>query len=64
MSCHSSNPEKGVNAVYAMVGVIEEIRKIVPNEHPLLGKGILELTDIISAPYRRVGHPGEVPRDV
>ena len=26
VSCHSSNPEKGVNAVYAMVGLIEEIR--------------------------------------
>ena len=48
VSCHSSNPEKGVNAVYAMTAVIDEIRKIVPNEHPLLGKGILELTDIIS----------------
>ena len=31
--------------------MIDEIRKIVPNEHPLLGKGILELTDIISQPY-------------
>ena len=51
VSCHSSNPEKGVNAVYAMMEVIREIRKIVPIEHPLLGKGILELTDIISAPY-------------
>ena len=51
VSCHSSNPEKGVNAVYEMMAVIEEIRKIVPNEHPLLGKGILELTDIISKPY-------------
>lgn len=51
VSCHSSNPEKGVNAVYQMLPVLEEIRKIVPNEHPLLGKGILELTDIISAPY-------------
>ena len=51
VSCHSSNPEKGVNAVYHMMAVIEEIRKIVPNEHPLLGKGILELTDIVSAPY-------------
>lgn len=50
-SCHSSNPEKGVNAVYHMMTVIEEIRKIVPNEHPILGKGILELTDIISTPY-------------
>lgn len=51
VSCHSSNPEKGVNAVYAMTAVVDEIRKIVPNEHPLLGKGILELTDIISQPY-------------
>ncbi len=51
ISCHSSNPEKGLNAVYQMMPVLEEIRKIVPNEHPPLGKGILELTDIISAPY-------------
>lgn len=51
VSCHSSNPEKGVNAVYHMNALIEEIRKIVPNEHPLLGKGILELTDIKSFPY-------------
>lgn len=51
VSCHSSNPEKGVNAVYAMLKVIAEIRRIVPKEHPVLGKGILELTDIISYPY-------------
>lgn len=51
VSCHSSNPEKGVNAVYHMMAVVEEIQKIVPNEHPVLGKGILELTDIISSPY-------------
>ncbi|MCQ2421131.1 MAG: YgeY family selenium metabolism-linked hydrolase [Clostridia bacterium] len=51
VSCHSSNPEKGVNAVYMMTVLIDEIRKIVPNEHPILGKGILELTDIISYPY-------------
>ena len=51
VSCHSSNPDKGKNAVYHMMTVIEEIRKIVPNEHPILGKGILELTDIKSFPY-------------
>lgn len=51
VSCHSSNPEKGVNAVYHMMALVEEIRKIVPNEHELLGKGILELTDIKSFPY-------------
>ena len=50
-SCHSSNPEKGVNAVYHMMAVIEAIRGIKVNEHPILGKGILELTDIISSPY-------------
>lgn len=51
VSCHSSNPHKGINAVYHMMTVIDEIRKIVPNEHPILGKGILELTDIMSLPY-------------
>lgn len=51
VSCHSSNPENGVNAVYHMMAVLEEIRKIKPNEHPVLGKGILELTDIVSSPY-------------
>ncbi len=51
VSCHSSNPEKGVNAVYEMMDVIGEIRKIVPHEHPVLGKGILVLTDIKSYPY-------------
>ena len=50
-SCHSSNPEKGVNAVYHMAALIEEIRGIEPPVHPVLGRGILELTDIISAPY-------------
>jgi len=48
---HSANPEKGVNAVYAMAKLIAEIRKIIPTEHPVLGKGILELTDIKSSPY-------------
>lgn len=48
---HSANPEKGINAVYQMCRVIEEIRKLVPTEHPVLGKGILELTDVKSSPY-------------
>ena len=49
--CHSANPEKGVNAVYKMAKVIEAIRTLVPTHHPVLGDGILELTDIKSAPY-------------
>lgn len=48
---HSANPEKGINAVYKIARVIEEIRKLAPTEHSVLGKGILELTDIKSSPY-------------
>ena len=48
---HSANPEKGINAVYKMAEVIEEICKLEPTSHPVLGKGILELTDIKSSPY-------------
>lgn len=48
---HSANPEKGINAVYQMCRVIEAIRGLTPPEHPVLGKGILELTDVKSSPY-------------
>jgi putative selenium metabolism hydrolase len=48
---HSANPEKGVNAVYKASKVINEIQKIPCPTHEVLGKGILELTDIISSPY-------------
>lgn len=50
-SCHTAFPERGANAVYAMVKAIEAIGRIRPPEHSLLGKGTLELTDIISSPY-------------
>jgi putative selenium metabolism hydrolase len=51
-SAHSSNPEAGLNAVKKMVRVISAIEdQFSPPTHPLLGKGILELTDIISSPY-------------
>lgn len=48
---HSSNPEKGVNAVYKMMKIIEEINGLPVADHPVLGKGIMELTDIKSSPY-------------
>lgn len=48
---HSASPQEGVNAVYKMCKVIEEIQKIVPPSHPVLGPGILELVDIKSSPY-------------
>lgn len=48
---HSANPEKGVNAVYGMCRVIEVLRRLEAPVHPVLGRGILELTDICSYPY-------------
>lgn len=48
---HSANPEKGVNAVYAMMRLVEALRALPCEERPPLGKGILELTDIKSSPY-------------
>ena len=48
---HSANPDKGLNAVYLMADLIGRIRKLPTTEHPVLGKGILELTDIKSSPY-------------
>ncbi len=50
-SAHSANPEKGINAVYLMCRLIERIRAIEPPECSRLGKGILELTDMVSSPY-------------
>lgn len=50
--CHSSNPDKGVNAVYAMMKAVEGFKRVKPIEQEgMFGKGIMELTDIISAPY-------------
>lgn len=48
---HSANPEKGINAVYQMMKLISAIQQLPVPEHELLGKGILELTDIKSSPY-------------
>ena len=48
---HSANPEKGINAVYHAAQLIDKIRKLPSASHPVLGDGILELTDIKSSPY-------------
>lgn len=48
---HSSNPEKGINAVYKMMELLREIKKIPISHDEILGDGILELTDIKSSPY-------------
>lgn len=48
---HSANPQKGINAVLKMSKFIEAMENLVPPSHPVLGDGILVLTDIISSPY-------------
>lgn len=50
-SAHSSNPEKGINAVYKMVRLIDRLRAVPVPEYPGLAKGNMELTDIVSVPY-------------
>ena len=48
---HSSTPHMGVNAVYQMMAVLPRLRAVPQPTDPFLGPAILELTDIISAPY-------------
>jgi putative selenium metabolism hydrolase len=48
---HSANPKAGLNAVYTMTKLIEAIQHLSVGKHPVLGQGILELTDIKSHPY-------------
>jgi putative selenium metabolism hydrolase len=48
---HTANPDKGVNAVYKMSKIIEQIQKLKPPVQEMLGEGIMELSDIKSSPY-------------
>ncbi len=48
---HSSNPEKGVNAVKKMMKLLAALEDYKPRHQEHLGVAIQELTDIISYPY-------------
>ena len=48
---HSSNPEKGVNAVKKMMKLLAALEDYKPRHQEGLGVAIQELTDIISYPY-------------
>ena len=48
---HSSNPEKGVNAVRKMMKLLAALEEYKPLHQENLGVAIQELTDIISYPY-------------
>lgn len=53
-SAHASNPDVGINAFRQMSRLVIELDKLQPPDHPLLGKGILEPTTVISSPYPNV----------
>ncbi|MGC9311107.1 MAG: YgeY family selenium metabolism-linked hydrolase [Sediminispirochaetaceae bacterium] len=50
-SGHAAHPGDAVNAVYGMQAVIAALRNMDLPEDSHLGRGVMELTDIISAPY-------------
>jgi putative selenium metabolism hydrolase len=53
-TCHASTPERGINAVYHMIPLIEGVRRIAANlpKHVFLGKATLALTNITCLPGR------------
>jgi putative selenium metabolism hydrolase len=48
---HSSSPHLGVNAVHAMLPIIQGVEGLPLGSDPLMGPALLALTDIISDPY-------------
>ncbi|MFN7210498.1 MAG: M20/M25/M40 family metallo-hydrolase, partial [Aggregatilineales bacterium] len=50
-SAHASTPHLGVNALKHMAKLISALDQLPPPEHERLGKGILEPTEIVSAPF-------------
>ncbi len=48
LSCHGSAPERGINAIYKMVPIIEGIEKLNNNlkDDPFLGKGTVTVTQV------------------
>jgi putative selenium metabolism hydrolase len=50
LSCHGSAPERGINAVYKMAGIIADIEKLNEQLEPRepLGKGTLAISEIRS----------------
>jgi putative selenium metabolism hydrolase len=50
-SAHSSSPEAGRCAVHDMMALIQVIESLPLPSHPLIGPGLMVLTDIHSEPY-------------
>jgi putative selenium metabolism hydrolase len=54
-SAHTSRPELGENAVYKMMDAIARLRALDLPGDPQLGRGVLELTEIVSEPLPGAG---------
>jgi putative selenium metabolism hydrolase len=50
-AAHSSTPHLGVNAVKHMARVITRLSEMEPPVDPVLGEGVMEVTDVKSHPY-------------
>jgi putative selenium metabolism hydrolase len=50
-SCHSSNPQLGINALYKMTPLLGEVRRIKLPKDPKLGEAFMVATDIVSKPF-------------
>lgn len=50
-SAHSSSPQAGLCAVHEMIRVILALDAMPVPAHPLVGQGLMVLTDILSDPY-------------
>jgi putative selenium metabolism hydrolase len=52
VSCHASAPERGINALYKMIPVLEEIKRKAQDlpSHPALGKSSMVATTISVSP--------------
>jgi putative selenium metabolism hydrolase len=50
-AAHTSVPERGINAVYRMFEAVGHVRAVPLPEDEVLGRGVMELIEIISSPY-------------
>jgi putative selenium metabolism hydrolase len=51
LAAHSSQPERGINAVYRMMEAVRLVRELPLHEDERLGRGVDELVEIVSSPY-------------